>query len=125
MGQRDVSCDVPSVSLWTVSAVYGNPFRSSDPMYEVGVVQAVRLPGKMLLFRSDTVNTRMNSYSPDDDPERVRNQLAATAVTALREVDVVKTFTAKKAAEPLPYSSWLALLQAIVLTSIRPRFRWL
>jgi hypothetical protein len=88
-------------------------------MYEVGLAQAVRLPEEVLLFRSDndsllfdTANIRVNTYSPENAPEKARAQVADTILDACREIDLRKHLAVKKAAETLDDPSWWVLAQS-------------
>ena len=106
--------------ITTIGYFDERPIRNGNVMYEVGLAQAVRLPEEVLLFRSDndsllfdTANIRVNTYSPEDAPEKARAQVADTILDAgRREIDLRKHLAVKKAAESLDDPSWWVLAQS-------------
>lgn len=98
----------------------GRVERNGNVMYEVGLAHAVRLPEEVLLFRSDShpilfdiANVRVNRYDPDCDPEGARIQVAKTIRESIKEVDLRRHLTVRRAAETLDFKSWLMLLIAV------------
>lgn len=105
--------------ITTMGYLDGRPIRNGNVMYEIGLAQAVRLPEEVLLFRSDkdtllfdTSNIRVNSYSPDDTPDKARADVSDIIVTALREIDLRRHLAVRKAAESLDYPSWWLLTES-------------
>ena len=112
-------CRLIFADITTIGHLNETPIRNGNVMYEVGLAQAVRLPEEVLLYRSDndrllfdTANIRVNTYSPDDAPEKARTQLADALIAALREIDLRKHLAVKKASEALDYPSWWLLAQS-------------
>jgi hypothetical protein len=57
-------------------------------------------------------NIRVNTYSPDDAPEKARAQVANTILDAGRETDLRKHLAVNKAAESLDEPSWWVLAES-------------
>jgi hypothetical protein len=88
------------------------PVRNGNVMYEVGLAHSVRLPEEVVLFRSDqenllfdTANIRVNTYSPDENPELACQKLIYALESALKEIDLRRHLAIKKAADSLDVES--------------------
>lgn len=102
------------------------PMRNGNVMYEIGLAHAVRLPEEVILFRSDTdfllfdvANVRVNTYSPDQDPDDARTRVTEAIVEAVREVDLKRQLTVNAAAETLDFPCWSVLLQTLASGDIQ------
>ncbi len=105
--------------ITSIGKVDGKPVRNGNVLYEVGLAQAVRLPEEVLLFRSDNdpplfdvSNIRVNSYDPDNEPEKASELIVETIISAFKEIDLKKHLTVQRLAETLDYPSWWALVIA-------------
>jgi hypothetical protein len=103
----------------TIGHVDKRPIRNGNVMYEVGIAHSVRLPEEVLLFRSDKdpllfdlANVRVNTYSPDEEPDKARALISDSIVAALRELDLRRNLAVRKAAESLDLESWWLLAEA-------------
>jgi len=68
-------CRVFIGDITSIGSIKGRPIPNPNVMYEVGLAQAVRLPEKVILFRSDEgerpfdiSNIRVHQYDPDNNP---------------------------------------------------------
>ncbi len=102
--------------ITTIGQVDGKPVRNGNVLYEVGLAQAVRLPEEVLLFRSDddpllfdVSNIRVNSYDPDNEPEKAQETIIDAIVSAYKTIDQRKHLTVQRLAETLDYPSWWTL----------------
>ncbi len=105
--------------ITTIGHLDEKPIRNGNVMYEVGLAQAVRLPEEVILFRSDedpllfdTSTIRINSYSPDADPDKALDAVADTLIGALRELELRKHLTVQRAVEMLDHPSWFLLVES-------------
>lgn len=105
--------------ITTIGRVDDRPVRNGNVLYEVGLAQAVRLPEEVLLFRSDddpllfdVSNIRVNSYDPDNEPEKAQEIVIDAIMSAFKEIDLKKHLTVQRLAETLDYPSWLTLVVA-------------
>lgn len=106
--------------ITTIGHLDEKPIRNGNVMYEVGLAQAVRLPEEVVLFRSDedpllfdTSTIRVNSYSPDTAPDKAQNAVADLLLGALRELDLRKHLTVRKAVEMLDNPSFFLLIESM------------
>ncbi len=105
--------------ITTIGRVDDRPVRNGNVLYEVGLAQAVRLPEEVLLFRSDddpllfdVSNIRVNSYDPDNEPEKAQQIVAEAIISTLKEIELTKHLTVQRLAETLDYPSWWTLVIA-------------
>lgn len=105
--------------ITSIGRIDGKPVRNGNVLYEVGLAQAVRLPEEVLLFRSDddpllfdVSNIRVNSYDPDNEPEKAKEIIVKAIISALKEIDLKKHLTVQRLAETLDYPSWWTLVVA-------------
>ncbi len=103
--------------ITTIGIVDDRPVRNGNVLYEVGLAQAVRLPDEVLLFRSDddpllfdVSNIRVNSYDPDNEPEKAQKIIIDAIISAFKEIDLKKHLTVQRLAETLDYPSWWTLV---------------
>ncbi len=103
------------------------PIRNGNVMYEVGLAHAVRLPEEVLLFRSDsdsllfdTANVRVNRYSPDEDPDGARQQVAESIVSTLREVDLRRSIAVRHVTDSLDAQSLMVLFKCKAVGHVEP-----
>ena len=103
----------------TIGYVDDKPIRNANVLYEVGLAHAIRLPEEVILFRSDEdqlifdiTNVRVNSYDPDTDPSTARELVIDSITDALKEVDLKRHLSVRRAAESLDYPSWMVLAEA-------------
>jgi hypothetical protein len=103
----------------TIGHVDDKPIRNANVLYEVGLAHAIRLPEEVILFRSDKdklifdiTNVRVNSYDPDTDPSTARELVIDSITDALKEVELKRHLSVRRAAESLDYSSWMVLAEA-------------
>ena len=103
----------------TIGYVDDKPIRNANVLYEVGLAHAIRLPEEVILFRSDEdhlifdiANVRVNSYHPDTDPSTARELVIDSITDALKEVDLKRHLSVRRAAESLDYPSWIVLAEA-------------
>ncbi|WP_410508597.1 hypothetical protein RSJ42_17945 [Methanosarcina hadiensis] len=97
--------------------------KNNNVMYEVGLATAVRLPEEVILFKSDQdsipfdlASLRVNKYNPDTDPEQARNLIKRALILAIKELDLRKHITVKRAADSLTKDSWLCLHESYIHT---------
>lgn len=102
----------------TFGHVDDRPVRNGNVMYEVGIAHAVRLPEEVLLFRSDddpllfdVANVRVNSYAPDEEPEKAKSLISDSIVDAVKALELLRHSTVGKAAESLDFPSWWLLAE--------------
>lgn len=100
--------EVVFADITSIGFLEDKPVRSGNVMYEVGLAHAVRLPEEVLLFRSDndplpfdTVNVRVNSYSPDSHPDCAKTKVAESIQSALKEVNLRRNLAVRQVAESL------------------------
>ncbi len=105
--------------ITTIGIVDERPVRNGNVLYEVGLAQAVRLPEEVLLFRSDNdpllfdvSNIRVNSYDPENEPEKAKEKIIDAIISAFKEIDLKKHLTVQRLAETLDYPSWWTLVTA-------------
>jgi hypothetical protein len=105
--------------ITVVGELDGRPVRNASVLYEVGLAHATRLPEEVALLRSDSkellfdvMNVRVLEYDPDQNPEAARSIVADAIVQSLRELDLKKSLTVRRAAESLDVHSWFLLLEA-------------
>lgn len=105
--------------ITTIGRVDDRPVRNGNVLYEVGLAQAVRLPEEVLLFRSDddpllfdVSNIRVNSYDPDNEPEKAQEIIIDAIMSAFKEIDLKKHLTVQRLVETLDYPSWWTLVVA-------------
>lgn len=103
----------------TIGYVDDKPIRNANVLYEVGLAHAIRLPEEVILFRSDEdqlifdiTNVRVNSYDPDTDPSTARELVIDSINNALKEIDLKRHLSVRRAAESLDYPSWMVLAEA-------------
>ena len=103
----------------TIGYVDDKPIRNANVLYEVGLAHAIRLPEEVILFRSDEdqlifdiTNVRVNLYHPDTDPSNARELVINSINDALKEVDLKRHLSVRRAAESLDYPSWMVLAKA-------------
>ena len=97
----------------------GHPVRNANVLYEVGLAHATRLPEEVALLRSDdkellfdVMNVRVLEYDPDGAPEAAQNLVADAILRSLRELDLRRSLSVRRAAESLDVHSWFLLLEA-------------
>jgi len=82
--------------------------RSPNVMYELGIAQAVRLPEEVIVFSSDTAthslpfdvaHVRVHHYDPDKDPDGAKLQIKETIIDALKELELKRHLSVKRAAK--------------------------
>ena len=102
--------------ITTIGRIDNRHVRNGNVLYEVGLAQAVRLPEEVLLFRSDddpllfdVSNIRVNSYDPDNDPEKAQEIIIDTIKSAFKEIDLKRHLTVQRLAETLDFPSWWTL----------------
>jgi hypothetical protein len=100
--------------------------RNQNVFYEVGLAHAVRLPEEVLLFRSDDEplafdisNVRVHSYDPDGNPDGARAVVQDVIAGSIRELDLRKQLSIRRAAEGLDYESLFVLAEAQGLAGVR------
>jgi len=103
----------------TSGHVEGEPIRSGNVMYEIGLAHSVRLPEEVLIFRSDSdrllfdiANVRVNFYDPDGDPAHARSQVSDAIIESLKEIDLKRILAVKSAAQSLDFTCWWVLAMA-------------
>ncbi len=103
--------------ITTIGIIDERPVRNGNVLYEVGLAQAVRLPEEVLLFRSDNdsllfdvSNIRVNSYNPENEPEKAKDKIIDAIISAFKEIDLKKLLTVQRLAETLDYPSWWTLV---------------
>ena len=106
--------------ITTIGHLEEKPIRNGNVMYEIGLAQAVRLPEEIILFCSDedpllfdTSTIRVNSYSPDDAPEKARDAVADALAESLKELDLRKLLAVQKAVEMLDIPSLYLLFESL------------
>ena len=111
----------------TLGQVQDRPIRNGNVMYEVGLAHAIRLPEEVVIFRSDSdqvlfdvANVRINTYDPDNEPERAQKTVAVTIAEAIKEVDLKKHLSVRAASESLDYTSWEILLRTAASSGFNP-----
>ncbi len=111
--------------ITSIGRVDDRPVRNGNVLYEVGLAQAVRLPEEVLLFRSDNdpllfdvSNIRVNSYYPDNEPEKAKEVIIDAILSAFKEIDSKKRLTVQRFAETLDYPSWWLLVVAYTQNGI-------
>ena len=92
------------------------PVRNENVAYEVGLAQAVRLPEEVILFRSDKdslgfdfANIRVNEYDPDGDPAGAIELMTAAIVSGLKEVELRRHASVRKAVDSLDAEEFMLL----------------
>jgi len=106
------------------------PIRNGNVMYEVGLAHAVRLPEEVILFRSDqehllfdTANVRINTYSPDAQPDQARQQIIDAINSAIEEINLRRHLAVKKAADSLDFASVNVLIDCQHKAVVHPLIR--
>ena len=106
--------------ITTIGSIDGKPIRNANVLYEIGLAHASRLPEEVILFRSDNdallfdvANIRVNGYEPEGNPAAAKERVSDTIIAAIKEIDLKKHLTVKRAAESLDCYSWVALMDAV------------
>lgn len=105
--------------ITVIGELDGRPIRNGNVLYEVGLAHATRLSEEVGLLRSDNkellfdvMNVRVLEYDPDGNPEAAANLVTDAIVQSLRELDLKRSLTVRRAAESLDVHSWFLLLEA-------------
>lgn len=92
--------------------------RNGNVMYELGLAHAVRQPQEVLLFRSDSdkllfdiTQVRVNSYKPDEQPEKAKRQVSNAVKEAIREIDLTQSLSVSQLLESLSYWECVILME--------------
>ena len=113
------NCRVFFADITAQNQAENSSYRNGNVMYEVGLAHAVRLPEEVLLFRSDNddllfdvANVRINLYAPDEEPEKAKNFISDTIISAIKEIDLRRHIAVSKAAESLDLHCLYVLAEA-------------
>lgn len=113
------NCRLFFADITAVGDFKGEPIRTNNVMYELGIAQATRLPEELILFRSDEKelpfdieHNRVHKYYPDNKPEEAREKVINAIEYAFTEIKNQKHMAVSRAAESLDYYSELVLSAA-------------
>lgn len=113
---------IGDVERQRAGAAEGVPIRNANVLYEVGIAHTVRLPEEVLLFRSDdrplmfdVAPIRVNRYDPDGNPAGALLQVKGTIEAALREIDLRRHLSVRRAASQMDQPCWVLLTEMILL----------
>lgn len=105
--------------ITVVGELDGRPVRNGNVLYEIGLAHATRLPEEVALLRSDhqellfdVMNVRVLEYDPDGAPAAAQTLVSDAIVQSLRELDLARSLSVRRAAESLDVHSWFLLLEA-------------
>jgi hypothetical protein len=112
--------------ITAVGELDGQAIRNGNVLYEVGLAHAARLPEEVVLLRSDNqellfdvMNVRVLGYDPDGAPAAARDLIAEAIVQSLKELDLARSLSVRRAAEALDLHSWFVLLEAEAAGALR------